>query len=56
MGFGPHMYRLTFLVGQNATSRVMLTGGVTPKNILTKSMQQGCSLNPLLFAIVTHIC
>ena len=34
--------------------RVMLNGGVTLKVFLTRSMQQGCSLSPLLFAIVTY--
>ena len=54
MGFGPRMCRLIFLLGQNATSRVMLNGGVTPKVFLTRSVRQGCPLSPLLFAIVTH--
>ena len=54
MMFGPRMYLFIFLLGQNATSRVMLNGGVTPKVFLTRSVQQGCPLSPLLFAIVTH--
>ena len=29
MGFGPRMSRLTYLLGQDAVSRVMLNGGVT---------------------------
>ena len=29
MGFGAHMSRLIFLLGQDAVSRVMLNGGVT---------------------------
>ena len=54
MGFGPHMCRIILLLGRNATSRVMLSGGVTSKVFLTRSMWQGCALSPLLFPIVTH--
>ena len=54
MGFGPRMSRLIYLLGQNATSCVMLNGGVTAKIPLTRSVRQGCPLSPLLFAIVTH--
>ena len=35
MGFHPRMCQLIFLLGQNATSHVMLNGGVTPKVFLT---------------------
>ena len=39
MGFGPCMCRLIFLLGQNATSCMMLDGGVTPKVFLTRSVR-----------------
>ena len=55
MGFGPRMCRLIFLIGQNATSRVMLNGGVALNGFLTRSVQQGCPLSSLLFSIVTHL-
>ena len=49
------MYVSTYLFArENATSCVMLSGRVTPKVFLTRSLQQGCPLSPLLFAIVTH--
>ena len=54
MGFGSHTSRLIYLLGQNATSCVMLNGGVTSKIPLTRSVRQGCPLSPLLFAIVTY--
>ena len=38
MGFGPRMSRLIYLLGQNATSCVMLNGGVTAKIPLTRSV------------------
>ena len=50
----PRMCRLIFLLGQNATSCVMLNGGVTPKLFLTRSVRQGCPLSPLLLVIVVH--
>ena len=53
-GFGPRICQLIFLLGQNATSRVMLTSGVTPKFFLTRFVCQGFPLSPLLFIIVTH--
>ena len=43
-----------FATWQNATSRVMLNGGLTLKFYLTRSVRQGCPLSPLLFAIVTN--
>ena len=54
MGFGPPMSRLIYLLGQDAVSRVMLSGGVTSDIAVTRSVRQGCPLSPLLFAIVTH--
>ena len=56
MGFVPRMCWLIFLLGQNATSHVMLNGGVTLKVFLTRSVWQGCPLNPLLFVIGIHAC
>ena len=46
--------RLFNLSPNIATSYVMLSGGVTLKVFLTRSVPQGCPLSPLLFAIVTH--
>ena len=54
MGFGPHMSRIIFLLGQDAVSRVMLNGWIILDIVLTRSIHQGCPLIPLLFAIVTH--
>ena len=51
---GPPISHHIFLLGQNATSWVMLKGGVTSKIPLTRLVQQGCPLSTLLFAIVTH--
>ena len=38
----------------NATSLVMLNGGVAIKVFLTRSERQGSPLSPFLFAIITH--
>ena len=52
--FGPHMCRLIFLLGQNTTSHVTLSDGVTPIVFLTRFVRQGCPRSPLLSVIVTH--
>lgn len=53
-GHGPRMPRIAYLRGKNASSRVMLNGGVTQKITLIRSVRQRCSLSPLLFTILTH--
>ena len=44
----------SLMLDLGAMSHIMLNGGVTKAIPLTRSLWQGCQLNPSLFAIATH--
>ena len=54
MGFGDHMSKLIYTLGEGSVSHVMFNGGVTQPISIRRSVRQGYPVSPLLFTIVTH--
>ena len=54
MGFGDHMSKLIYTLGEVWVSHVMFNGLVTQPIAIWRLIRQGCLVNPLLFTIMTH--
>ena len=54
VGFDEYASSLTYRGGEGSLSQPMLNGGIAQPIPILKSVNQECSLNLFLFAIVTH--
>ncbi|MCO5554134.1 hypothetical protein L7F22_007660 [Adiantum nelumboides] len=54
MGFGAIINGFITLLGLNAYSRIVINGRLSAKVCIARSVRQGCPIDPLFFAIVTH--
>ena len=54
VGFDEYTSSLIYTMGEGSLSQPMLNGGIAQPILILKSVNQGCSLNLFLFAILTH--
>lgn len=54
MGFGQKISSSIYLLGENAQSKILINGRLSPPVDMNRSVRQGCPLSPLFFAVATH--